>query len=152
MSGNIPCFQSPRTNTLPESPWLVHKQILLSFTADKVNNTCSGPMTDHLLFTLRQRERLYLEQHAGEKVRFLLLHIKKDHTIYARHWYQIHHEYVCWDFSISCPFHPLWPYSEQKLHIHRASWHHHPILSHILCSLIEDNATFQLQMLSKYCC
>lgn len=45
MSGNIPCFQSPWTNTLPESTRLVHKYILLSFVADKVKS-CSLVCTD----------------------------------------------------------------------------------------------------------
>lgn len=48
MSGNIPCFQSPRTNTLPESTQLVHKYILSSFVADKVNSARSAALTNQL--------------------------------------------------------------------------------------------------------
>lgn len=62
MSGNIPCFQSPPTNSLPESQRLLHKQTLSSFTADKVNKSRSGPMTDRLLSTLPQRKALDTSQ------------------------------------------------------------------------------------------
>lgn len=65
MSENIPCFQSPPTNTLPESPPLQHKQILLFFTADKVNTTCAGWKADQLFFDGKW-DCMYLKQQEGK--------------------------------------------------------------------------------------
>lgn len=160
MSGNIPCFQSPQTNTLPESQQLVHKQILMSFTADKVNNTCSGWTADHLQYSLQQSGRLtsvfwlettcrgvkksdfwcpvsqmFIFTSAGNLIFKYTVNTCANVPLFPNSVFYVH-------------YNPLWPctllwnksFASTRLHDDTGSY----IIS---CSVMEDDATFQHQKL-----